>query len=112
MHFGYHQDEPVIRSGQYELQIPLRHPMEVAKSWAQRNKNIKALLQAYESMFKHIGNGVPHQLHKIEDIPRLAGTDDNDRETITGQWAVDDYQGEVLLLVVGPHLEFFKQYYG
>ena len=112
MHFGYGQDEPVIRSRQYELQIPLRHPMEVAKSWAQRDKDIKALLQAYESMFQHIANDVPHRVHKMEDIPRLAGTDDNDRETITGQWAIDEYQGQVLLRVVHPHLKFFEQYYG
>lgn len=112
MHFGHGQDEPRIRSGQYELQIPLRHPLEVAASWARRGKNPIAMVQAYECMFRHLDAGVPHVIHKMEDLPRLAGIEDSDRNTVTGQWAISKQQDELLLKVVHPHLEFFEQYYG
>lgn len=112
MHFGYEHDEPLIASGQYDLQIPLRHPMEVAASWARRGKNVGALIRAYQSMFAHLNNGVAHTIHKMEDIPRVDGTDDHDRDKINAQWVIDDYQGRVLLEVVHPHLELFEIYYG
>lgn len=111
MHFDYYLDEPLIGSGRYHLHIPLRHPMDVAESWARRGKNIEKLVSSYQAMFRHLEDQ-QHTLHRMEDIPCLAGTEDSDRNEVPNTWNIDKYQGRILLEVVSPHLEFFKQHYG
>lgn len=82
--------------------------MDVAASWASRGKNIEALIKAYESMFKHMH--LPHTIHRMEDIPRLEGTDDHDRK-VHGTGQVKAYQDRITSDIVLPHLEFFETYY-
>lgn len=110
LHFGYYLDEPRIISGMYHLHIPVRDPMDVAKSWAQRGKNIDGLIKAYNLMFKHM-DSVSHSCHKMEDIPVLDGSDDHDRDRMR-QSGIAAAQGRVLKEVVSKHQDFFDQYYG
>ena len=80
LHFGYDMDEPKIRSGKYHLHIPIRHPLEVTKSWARRDKKVAGLITAYTSMFEHIRTQ-QHTIYKMEDLPKLDGyTDYPDKE--------------------------------
>ena len=109
MHFGYDPDEPRIKSGKYHLHIPIRHPLEVTKSWARRDKNINRLVEAYESMFSHLDQA--HTFHKMEDLPKLDGYTDHPGQE-TPQWRLDKYEGVILVNVVAPNLEFFQQFYG
>ena len=85
--------------------------MDVAESWARRGKNIEKLVSSYQAMFRHLEDQ-QHTLHRMEDIPCLAGTEDSDRNEVPNTWNIDKYQGRILLEVVSPHLEFFKQHYG
>ena len=110
LHFGFEPDRPAIRSGKYHLHIPVCHPMSVAQSWAGRGKNVSALLSAYAGMFEALSQD--HTLHKMEDLPRLAGVDDWDRRVHPEAWRVAEYQHQVIQQVVMPHADFFSQFYG
>lgn len=108
MHFGYFMDEPKIATGNYHLHVPLRHPRDVASSWARRGKNLDRLVEAYRCMFTHLQQ--PHTVHKMEDIAVLSGDDDWDRE-VNGDGQVSVYVDRIMADVVQPHAEFFSQYY-
>lgn len=89
------------------VHIPIRHPMAVAASWARKDKPVDRLIGQYDSMFEYLGQESP-VLHRVEDLPRLAGTDDPgdrdaERERIYRQRVAED--------VVQPHIEFFLQFY-
>jgi len=110
MHFGYDPDEPKIRSGEYLLHIPIRHPLEVAKSWARRDKKVAGLIEAYESMFEHMELR-EHKLYLMEGLPKLDGhLEYPDKEA--APWQIDKYEHQVLVNVISPHMEFFEHYYG
>jgi hypothetical protein len=104
-HFG--NNEAKFTTHAEVIHIPIRNPLDVAKSWALRNKGINNLLGAYEHMFDFISGHSP-VLHKVELLPRLAGTEDNLSAT---PQAVDDYQRIVTDVVIKKHQEFFDQFY-
>lgn len=92
------------------VHIPIRHPLSVAESWARRGKSIDNLLGRYESMFAYLAKDEKPTLHKMEDLPRLAGTDDRDRKD--GNLAnVEEYKAKLTSNVIKPNLEFFSQFY-
>lgn len=92
--------------------VPVRHPMDVATSWACRNANgheLNKLLDSYGMMFRYI-EAQAHELHKIEDIPIVVGNmglrpSDHIDRVLEFQHAVDES-------VVIPHSEFFSRMYG
>lgn len=92
------------------VHIPIRHPMSVAESWARRKKDVEHLIGQYKSMFDYLSREDP-TLWKIEDLPRLAGTDDLDVERDRTPARVHDYKAIILERVVTPHQDFFKDYY-
>lgn len=109
MHFGYADDEVRIASGKYHLHIPVRHPMVVASSWARRGKNLDRLISAYMCMFAHLHR--PHTLHRMEDLPVLAGGDDHDR-LVRGDTLVAEYRERVMEEIVKPNHDWFIRRYG
>lgn len=106
LHFGYCLDDPVLHK--YHLHIPIRNPMEVARTWGRQAKNIEGLLKAYESMFYHLN--IEHTLYKMEDMPRLDGL--NDAPELRKDTAqVHEYQRIIQEKVVDKHGEFFERFY-
>ena len=90
--------------------VPIRHPMQVAESWARRGKPAGKLLEQYEAMFEFLAIG-GQTLHRVEDLPRLAGTDDLDVVRAGRPALVDIYQRAVAEQVVRAHEPFFVAYY-
>lgn len=105
LHFDY--DDGLLKKHKHlHLHIPIRDPMQVATSWARRDKNPDAMVRAYESMFNHLDR--PHTLHKIEDIPGLGGTDDWP-DKVAPAWMIKQYQ-DIVRQVIAKHTEIFKFY--
>jgi hypothetical protein len=98
-------DEPILT--RHHLHVPVRHPRQVAASWARRGKNLDRLLLAYESMFGHLDHST---CYRIEDYPVLDGGDDWDREA-HGESKVADYIAQVERSVISPHRAWFSNYY-
>lgn len=88
------------------VHVPVRHPLKVAESWARRGKAIHELIQRYAGMLEFIARADP-VLHRIEDLPRLAGLAD----IKAGCDAVPAYQYRVMRLVVEPNRAFFDKFY-
>lgn len=106
LHFDF--DEPLIKKHKPHMHIPVRHPMDVAASWARRGKSLDKLLRAYASMFVHLH--LDHTIHKVEDLPTLDGGEDRDRNA-DGTARVAEYQAAVMSQVVKPHMDFFSSLY-
>ena len=105
LHFGY-DDARLKQHKNLHLHIPLRNPVDVATAWGRRGKNLDRLLEAYASMFNHLDR--PHTIHRMEDLPATAGTEDHDKYTTT---QVSFHVEQVTERVIVPHMQFFKQYY-
>ena len=106
-HFGYH-DYLLDRYKTVHLHIPVRYPLDVAYTWARQGKNLQRLLDAYASMFRHLDRS--HTLHKIEDLPRLAGYSDN--QHLTGNpTRIAEYKDTITQQVLEPHHRFFAGIY-
>lgn len=110
MHFGYDPDEPRIKSGKYHLHIPIRDPIDVTRSWARRNKNVDALVDAYLSMFDHMQTQ-EHTIHRMEVLPKLDGHDEYPDQAAPA-WRMAQYQDTVMEDVIIPNQAFFEKYYG
>lgn len=92
--------------------IPIRHPLDVARSWANRNITgdaKAAMLDAYDWMLRFIERSPERcRFHRMEDIAVLAGA---------GEWSdpnaarVEVFQDAVRERVIGPHRAFFECFY-
>lgn len=98
------------------VHVPIREPMDVAQSWAQRDKTgnvIGALLKSYKSMFKFFDRhpGDMCIRYRIEDLPVLAGKFDPNQQE--GKYVHNpvEFQAAVMKEVVTPHIEFFERFY-
>ena len=106
MHFDY--DDALLKKHQHlHLHIPIRDPMQVAISWARRDKDSDGLVAAYGSMFRHLDRD--HTLHKIEDMTRLDGNDDWP-DKVAPAWMIKQYQ-DIVQDVMDKHHQFFSQFY-
>lgn len=94
-----------------DVHIPIRNPIDVAESWARRMKPIDKLVSIYGTMFHYLDHTKDNPtLHKMEDLPRLAGTDDWDRQE--GNLAiVHEYKDTITDQVIKPHIDFFSGFY-
>lgn len=94
--------------------IPIRHPMDVAKSWAQRPKTgdpLGSLIKSYTRMFEWIdANPDLCRFYRMESFPRIAGTDDHKGAPETSG-KIDRYEDTVMRLVVQPRRAFFARFY-
>ena len=105
----YHFHNSVVISPRDEIHIPIRHPMSVARSWAERGKAFSGLLEAYRAMFRYMeGDDATYTLHPVEGLSGRVGASDS-RPT-TG-FSVERWQEELRERVVRPHEDFFKQFY-
>lgn len=109
-HFGANDD--LLRYYNPHAHIPIRHPLDVAKSWAQRPKTgdaLSALLNAYRCMFEYLED---HEatFHRMEELPRLKGTNDH-KGAPESSAKITRYQKAAREQVIEPHREFFAQFY-
>lgn len=92
------------------VNIPIRNPMDVARSWAIRRKGIDQLVSRYNAMFQYLAQHNP-TIWQVESLPKLAGLDDKNREKGKPE-DIPEYQDAVMSRVVLPHGEFFYERYG
>lgn len=111
-HFG--NNEGRLRRFRIHAEIPLRNPLDVARSWAQRGKTGRpqdALLRAYQEMFAWLADNAGHfTLHRMEDLPRLAGTGDHPGAPADSP-AIRRFVAMIREEVVIPHRDFFLSFY-
>ena len=109
-HFGDH--EHLVRRWHPLLHIPIRHPMDVARSWAKRKKTGEVcddMCSRYQLMLKALSDYPHTTLHRIEDLPRTHGLNehvDEDRSLL-----VREYQQTLRERVVEPNMRFFANFY-
>lgn len=92
--------------------IPIRHPLDVARSWASRNKTgdvVAAMVGHYRTMFRYLEEFDDYELHKVEDLPRYRGMNEHAPGDHTAR--IQHFQDAVREQVIEPHLDFFKQFY-
>lgn len=98
------------------VHIPIRNPMEVAISWANRHtfqqeRSKDELLQCYYQMFDYIERAKraealqDTQLHKIEDYDVREG-----HVEPQGHPDILEFQAYIRQFVVQPHSAFFKDF--
>lgn len=109
-HFG--ADDNLLRYYEPHAHIPIRHPLSVAKSWAQRDKTgqpLERMLEQYRCMFEYLED---HEatFHRIEGLPRLAGIDDHQGAPEQSS-KITQYQSAVIEHVIEPHRDFFATFY-
>lgn len=110
-HFLHYDAQLKMYSGHGDLvHVPVRYPYDVAESWARRGKPLDKLIGQYDSMFRFIGNEAA-TLHKVEDIPRLAGLDDHDVVRDVNLASIHEYKDMIHDTIVVPHLSFFRDFY-
>lgn len=106
LHFDYDDGLLDTVASELHMHIPIRHPMDVAASWARRDKLVLDLIAAYDSMFDRLSD--PHTIYRIEDLPVLEGGDD---DTHTEHDGVDWFKLCIAVRVVAPHHQFFADLY-
>ena len=109
-HFGANDD--LLRHYKPYAHIPIRHPLDVARSWASRLKPSGALdrmLMQYRSMFEYLKD---HEatFYRMEDLPRIDGTHEHDNVPEDLE-RIQRFQDAVREQVIEPHREFFAQFY-
>lgn len=107
-HFGAH--ELLLEKYEPWAHIPIRHPLNVAESWASRRKTgdvINAMLNHYRCMFRYLETH-DATFYRMEDYPRIAGTGEHERGA---QFRIRQFQDAVMEHVIEPHREFFKLFY-
>jgi hypothetical protein len=111
-HFGGRFD-PLIARNPHHAHIPIRHPLDVAASWARRHRTGKPfedLIRRYGRMFAYMADP-EHEftLHRMEDLPRLRGMSEHVDENRDSK--VKRYREEIKVEVIEPNREFFERFY-
>lgn len=91
--------------------IPIRHPMDVAASWASRRLlpgALERLVGGYHLMLEFVQH-CEHELHRIEDLAIVIGQ--GERSPGDHGERVDRFQGAVLADVVWPNRDLFGRFY-
>ena len=114
-HNHYPYDAKYRPAAHYRIHTPMRDPLAVAESWARRGKALSQLLLRYRYMFEYLTyveciDADAPTFYRMEDIARLAGTDDADVSRGVTLPAVAEYQHAVLDHVVEPHRDFFASF--
>jgi hypothetical protein len=109
-HFGGLGHMEMVQQPHYVTHIPVRHPLDVAASWASRPNGmpVERLLEQYDAMFEYLWCFSP-ELYRMEDLPRLVGM--NEREPGDHAERVQAYRDAVTMNVIRPQREFFEGYY-
>lgn len=109
-HFGANDD--LLEKYQPYAHIPIRHSLDVAKSWASRvkpNGALDRLLNHYRVMFEYLETH-PATLYRMEDAQRIDGTHEHD-DVPEDQERIKRFQDAVSEQVIEHHREFFGGFY-
>lgn len=111
-HFGGRFD-PLIARNRHWAHIPVRHPLDIAASWARRHRTgkvVEDLIRRYGRMFEYMDrDDVNYTLYRMEDLPKLMGVNEHVPEDRARR--VRRFQEEVKLHVIEPYRDFFSKYY-
>ena len=107
-HFGSHYN--LLVENHYYAHIPIRNPYDVARSWCQRNTKLAKLLECYAHLFLFLDATPRYTLHRMEDLPRLRGTQEHIGAPIDSP-QIREFQAQVARWVVAPRREFWRQFY-
>jgi len=110
-HFDY--DEALLRKYRPHAHIPIRHPLDVAESWAQRDKTgdvVAKMLRCYACMFTYLEDN-DATFHRMEDLPRIKGTIGEHVQARNMTSRVRRFQEAVTEIVIVPYRSFFAQFY-
>lgn len=88
------------------MNIPIRNPLSVARSWANRGKRLDDLLDRFVSMFVVIEQKDP-VLHRMEDRQGRIGH----AMMVTGAKKIAEFQDAVMAEVVEPRIDFWERFY-
>lgn len=108
-HFGSHED--MLAKYRPHVHIPIRHPMDVARSWGKRDKTgdvVAGMLRRYAAMFAYLDE---HEatFHRMEDLQRREGMNEHVTQDRTA--LVRELQEAVTKHVVEPRRAFFEAFY-
>lgn len=111
-HYHFRGSEAMLKRCRI-VHIPIRHPLDVAESWACRNKTgnvLGAMLESYRIMFDFLNakRMAEARLYRMESLPQLAGMGERSRDSARKARA---FQGEAWEHVVLPNIEFFRRFY-
>lgn len=109
-HFVQHADE--IKARQVHAHIPVRDPLDVARSWARRNQTgqpLEQLLEHYARMFAFITSR-PHTLHHMESLAKLKGLNEW-ADVSRNRRRLQRYEMVIREFVVHPRRDFFAPFY-
>lgn len=111
-HFGAHERRLARFAG--TIHIPIRRPVDVARSWARRpmpGRPLEALLRSYNAMFDFLARaGECCRLHVMEAHPRLAGAGELPQAR-AGRHRRRAFERAVRDHVVAPRREFWERFY-
>lgn len=82
--------------------------MDVAAAWARRAESLDKLLNVYGLMFEFLAKRPNHKLYRMEDFPRLKGTNE---PGAADKSVIEAYQSKLMRLVVDQYREFFEGFY-
>lgn len=110
-HFGKDRFARHIDVREHFAHIPVRHPMDVAGSWASRAKTgdvMGDMLRRYDAMFEYLERKNA-KLYRVEDIPRTRGMDEQAEGNHDSRIA--RFQEALTKRVVEPNRAFFTPFY-
>jgi len=111
LHFGVPHHAKMLHRFDPVAHIPVRHPKSVCASWRRRydeGNPVAKLVKAYNAMFDYLETH-DAEFYRVEDLPRLAGTDDHPEKRDTKH--LDEFYAAITESVVEPHRAFFARFY-
>lgn len=110
-HYHFRGSEAMLKRCRI-VHIPIRHPLDVAESWASRNKTgnvLGAMLESYRIMFEFLqSRHSAARLYRMESLPQVSGMGERCRNSAPKARA---FRREVLEHVVHPNIDFFRRFY-
>lgn len=111
-HYHFRGSEQMLKRCR-TVHIPIRHPMDVAESWACREKTgdvLGAMLESYRIMFDFLNSKrtARARLYRMESLPQLSGMGERSRVAVAKTRA---FQREAWEQVVRPNIDFFSRFY-
>lgn len=91
--------------------VPIRHQMSVAESWARRQKPLDILIEQHRCLIFAV-RLLRLRTFKVEDLPRLAGT--TDEGVYRGHYPepIAMYREALYHEVIEPYGDFYEEWYG
>ena len=108
-HWHFMLNDKHLRQIPVHAHIPIRNPINVALSWAARDKKYDELLEAYQSMWQWLAsNGEHATFYDMRQLPGQRGHDDDKRNLATEERI--EWTKRICADVLFPNREFFAPY--